>query len=121
MTPMVDLKVVGSRGPVSVTAILDTGFDDHLCLPTRLAVTLGLVLIGKETVELADGTQKQELVFSGSVQFLGRTRKVRIFLTDSEDALVGTELLADCRLTIDFPTGKVKLTRKPPSSSQRGA
>src|SRR5947207_13742781 len=95
MTPKVDLEVIGSRGPVGVTAILDTGFDDDLCLPTEVAVTLGLPLIGKEIVELADGTQRWELVFSGSVRFLGRTRRVRIVLTDSEDALVGTGLLSD--------------------------
>src|SRR5438876_6942679 len=113
MTPTVELEVLGSRGPVAVTAILDTGFDDDLCLPTEVAVTLGLSLISKETVELADGTEKRELVFSGSIRFLDRTRKVRIFLTDSKDTLVGTGLLSDCRLTIDFPTGKVMLTRKP--------
>jgi hypothetical protein len=63
-------------------------------------------------IELADGTQKPELVFTGTVRFLGRSRRVRIFLTNSEDALVGTDLLADGRLNIDFPTGKVKLSRK---------
>jgi clan AA aspartic protease len=112
MTPTVDLRLIGSRGPVAITAMIDTGFDGHLCLPIRLAVTLGLVLSGRQLVELADGTQKQELVFSGTIRFLGRKRKVRIYLTNSEDALVGNRLLADCRLSIDFPTGKVKLARK---------
>ena len=112
MTPTVVLEVIGSRGQTPLTAIIDTGFDDELCLPIPLAVTLGLSLIGTEDVELADGTQKRELVFAGSVRFLDQIRPVRIFLTESEDALVGTRLLNDCRLNIDFPTGKVKISRK---------
>jgi len=43
MTPRIDLEVIGSRGSVPVMAILDTGFDDQLCLPIRLAVTMGVV------------------------------------------------------------------------------
>jgi clan AA aspartic protease len=119
MTPLVDLEVIGPRGPLAIAAILDTGFDGHLCLPVRLAVALGLTLIDRRMIELADGTQKWELVFSGVVRFLGKTRKVRIYLTESEDALVGTELLSDCRLSIDFTTGKVMLTRRPQASKRK--
>jgi hypothetical protein len=76
-------------------------------------------LIDKRLVELADGTRKRELVFAGSVRLLGKTRKARIYLTESDDALVGTTLLSDCRLSIDFPTGKVMLTRKKQPSGKR--
>jgi predicted aspartyl protease len=40
MTPTVDLDVQGSRGTATLTAIIDTGFDGDLCLPTSLAVGL---------------------------------------------------------------------------------
>lgn len=119
MSPMTNLIVIGSRGAVPITALIDTGFDEYVCLPIRLAVTLGLELIGTQEIELADGTQKDELVFAGSVRFLGRTRKVRISLTQSEEALVGTGLLADCRLTIDFPTERVQITRRGPSRGKQ--
>jgi clan AA aspartic protease len=121
MTPTVGLEVIGVRGPVAIKAVIDTGFDGELCLPTKLAVTLGLVLVGKQAVELADGSHKWELVFSGSVRFLGRRRKVSIYLTDSEDALLGTRLLADCRLTIDFPNGTVRVTRNMSAPAKRDA
>jgi clan AA aspartic protease len=111
MTPTIKLKVFGLRSSMTLTAIIDTGFDDHLCLPVGVAVTLGLTLDTQHLVELADGTQKDELVFAGDVSFMGKKKKVRIYLTNSEDALVGTRLLEDCRLTIDFPTGKVKIKR----------
>ena len=119
MTPTFDLEVMGSRARISVTCIIDTGFEGDICLPTALAVRLGLELTGETEVELADGTVKKQLVFGGSVRFLGQTRKIGILISDSEDALLGTALLADCRLTIDFPTGKVKLVRRPPRRKKR--
>jgi hypothetical protein len=70
-------------------------------------------------VELADGTMKKELPFAGSVQFLGETRAAQIYLTDSDDALIGTSLLSDCRLVVDFPAGAVHLKRKPPRRRKR--
>jgi clan AA aspartic protease len=114
MSPTCEVEVMGSRARLPVTAIIDTGFDGDICIPTPLAVQLGLELTAETQVELADGTIKTQLVFAGSVHFLGKTREVAIYISDSYDSLVGTAMLADCRLTIDFPTGKVRLVRKPP-------
>ena len=90
MTPTADLEIMGSRASMAITAIIDTGFDGYVCLPTSIAVQLGLELVSQGSVELADGTVKTELLFAGSVQFLGGTRAVQIYLTESEDALIGT-------------------------------
>ena len=60
-------------------------------------------------------------LFAGSVQFLGETRAVPINLTDNDDAIIGTSLLADCRLLVDFPAAAVRLTRKPPRRGKRKA
>lgn len=119
MTPTADLEVRGSRGAVRIKALIDTGFSGDVCIPKTAAIRLGLELVALADIELADGTQKLELVFSGSVRFLGRTRPVQIYLTDSEDALLGTSLLADCRLVIDFPMGQVRLTHKPGRRGKR--
>ena len=119
MTPTAELEIMGSRGSMPITAIIDTGFDGYVCLPISIAVHLGLELVSQGSVELADGTVKTELLFSGAVQFLGERRTVQIYLTDSEDALIGTSLLADCRLLIDFQAGTVRLTRKPPRRGKR--
>ncbi len=114
MTPTTELEVQGTRGSASITAIIDTGFEGDLCLPVSVAVGHGLELVSQVPIELADGTQKLELVFAGSVVFLDRQREVFIYLTDSDDALVGTHLLSNCRLSIDFTTGKTQLTTKRP-------
>ena len=108
MTPTAQAEVIGTRQTIAITAIVDTGFDGDLCLPTRHAVQLGLELIGEQHIELADGTQRYELVFAGSVRLFGETRTVEIMLTKSEDALLGTRLLDHYRVSIDFPGGRVK-------------
>ena len=56
MTPIARIEAIGSRQTLVFTATVDTGFDGDLCLPTRLAVQLGLELIGELEIELADGT-----------------------------------------------------------------
>ena len=61
------------------------------------------------------------MLFAGAVQFLGETRAVPIYLTDSDDALIGNSLLAGCRLLVDFPAAVVRLTRKPPRRGKRKA
>jgi clan AA aspartic protease len=116
MTPTADIQVSGLRGTVRVRAVVDTGFDGDLCLPITVGVTLGLVLKGENQVELADGSLTWEMVFGGTVRFVGRRRRVDIYLTRSEEALIGTGLLDGCRLTIDFGTGSVELAK---SSSGR--
>ncbi len=110
MTPMVNVRVAGTRKRISARAILDTGFEGQLCLPIDMAVPLGLELCGKTWYQLADGKVQRDLLFKGNVFFLGKKRRVIISLTEG-DALVGTELLSDCRLLIDFPKEKVRLAR----------
>jgi len=85
--PRLKVPVVGSRAGIAVDALVDTGFDGDLCLPTLLAIQLGLELRDVIWVELADGTLKNELVFTGVVVWEGEDREVMITLTESEEAL----------------------------------
>src|SRR5438094_939257 len=109
MTPMAEIEVSGTRRKVTLDASIDTGFDGHVCIPIDVGVTLGLELNGRTQVELADGSQKVELLFPGQATFLDKKQRVRMTLTDSEEALIGTELLTGCRLSVDFDSGDVQL------------
>ena len=108
----IDVTVIGARQEITVRANLDTGFDGWVCLPIRLAIQLGLELCGFQTVELADGTEKEELVFAGEVTFGDRREEVDVTLTSAQDALVGIGLLADSVLTIDFVDRTLEVARK---------
>jgi clan AA aspartic protease len=111
-TPKTDITVGGSRGSALIPAIIDTGFDGYVCLPVDIAEKLGLELTGRVVAVLADGSEKSDLLFSGWVELLGKRRTAEICLT-TDEALIGTGLLADCELSIDFGSGAVQLSRKP--------
>ena len=108
--PRVEIEVRGTRATVRVAAILDTGFDGELSLPIGIAMQLGLELRDVITVELADGSLSDELVFAGylSEEEEGE-REVSILLTQSQDALLGTELLRGRRVILDFGTGEAEI------------
>ena len=112
--PRVAITVRGARSDVSLDAVIDTGFDGHLCLPVAVAIELGLELYGAQRTELADGSIKSELVFIGHAGFASLpSQEVEILLTESDEALVGVGFLADCHLEIDFPKGIVRIHPKP--------
>ena len=102
-----EVRLIGSRGQIGVSAVVDTGFSGAVCLPVKLAIQLGLELISEVTVEYADGTRKDELVFSGEVVWDGKTREVEVYLTRGEEVLIGKRLFEDGVLEIDYPRGNV--------------
>lgn len=56
-------------------------------------------------VKLADGSRKKELIFSASAKLGEETKDVWIILTESEDALIGTNMFS--KLEISFDDNKV--------------
>jgi clan AA aspartic protease len=97
---------------MTLWTLVDTGFDGWVCLPTPIAIQLGLELFGLQVVELGDGSDIEELVFRGEVMFNQKRRDVNITLTNSADALLGTGLLEDSVLTIDFVKSTMEIVRK---------
>ena len=111
-TPVVSLKVFGTRGEITVEGVLDTGFDGFLCLPIPLAVTLGLELIEVIRAELADGTIiEDELVFAGQAEWDGAVVRVPMVLTRSEDPLIGTAFLKGHVVQLDYKANTVRIER----------
>ncbi|MGQ9628238.1 MAG: hypothetical protein ACUVV0_15210 [Anaerolineae bacterium] len=108
----VEITVAGQWQEIAIKAILDTGFNGWVCLPTPIAVQLGLTLFGVQTLELADGTNKKQLTFIGEVIFGDRQEWTEIILTESQEALVGTSMLLDRVLTIDFSEKTLEITPK---------
>lgn len=103
MTPRTDITVGGSRGSAVIPAVIDTGFEGYVCVPVQIAERLGIELTGRTVAVLADGTEKEDLLFSGWVEFLGKRRTVEMCLT-TDEPLIGTGLwlTATSRL-ISFP------------------
>jgi clan AA aspartic protease len=106
--PKIEIVVTGMES-IAINVIIDTGFDGDICLPIQIAIQLGLKLKDVTNVELADGTIKRELVFAGLVKLGDEEEDSRIILTESKDAVMGTGLLHDRSLKIDFLNGKVSI------------
>ena len=92
--PVIETTIFGSRGQINVIALIDTGFSGTICIPVKLAIQLGLELISEVTVEYADGT-----------------KDIEIYLTRSEDILIGKELFNDGVLEINFIKRAVEFRR----------
>ena len=95
-TPCCKLRVSGldQNTALEFTAIIDTGFDGFLLMPTPAGVPLGLV--GRVTTEIiqADGKEKPTSAGEGLVGIGGEERQGLIILQDdAQDILIGTELL----------------------------
>ena len=105
----VQIEVGGRKSSLTTLALLDSGFDGELCLPIEIALPLGLELAAVQTVEFADGSTKKELLFDGRLRWEGKFRRVEISLTEAQQAMLGTALLLDRCLTIDFRSGEVRI------------
>ena len=107
-SPIIRITVRGSKDEVTVDGILDTGFNGFICLPIVVAVPLGLELIDVADSELADGTIVQdELVFAGKALWGSEFMDVEILLTKSTDTLIGTAILKNSDVRLNFRTGEV--------------
>ena len=114
--PRIAVSIFGNRGELTIDAVIDTGFDGSLCLPLSLAIPLGLELHGRINYELADGTIKRELTFEATIRLGEAMNQVEISLTESEDALLGSELLDGYVLEIDYGNRTVEIRESPMNS-----
>ena len=97
--------------------VVDTGFNGALELPAALSSRLVLESAGFITSVLAAGVTVEEEAFRTFIEFDGERIEVDVTFADVEQALLGTWLLANHRLEIDFPKATVRLTRATDSGS----
>jgi clan AA aspartic protease len=106
--PLVPLVLHGMRKR-RIDAVLDTGFTGHLCLAQRHRRSVKLTPVGEVETELADGSRILQPVHIGEITFAGVTRQVFVTLTRSRDSLLGTALLRDKRVHLDFVRRRVSI------------
>ena len=118
----VDIAVVGLDETVEVTASIDTGFNGYLMLSLPLALSIGLKLINVLPIGFADTSIQNKFVFDGTVLFGKKKMAVEILLTSSEESLLGTALLQEHKLTVDWPRRTIEIipsTQKTKTISNR--
>ncbi len=98
-------------GPrADIEAWIDTAFNGGLALPREVAAELGLPPGVSTEAVLADGSRVVLEAFVCYLDWFGGTYRTQAVATDGAYPLLGTQLLAGRRLTIDYVAGTVELT-----------
>lgn len=88
-------------------AIVDTGFNGDLELPERLRSHVNAQFIGRTTSLLAANQQVEEDVYLVDFPFDGHVTRAQATLVDGDEILIGTRMLREYRLQIDFRAATV--------------
>jgi predicted aspartyl protease len=123
--PLVRIETPGFFDPL--VAFVDTGFNGALLLDERQAARLGFSVVRNSAtpVQLASRRNEDFMVGRGSFLWLGERRTITAYVLigtqgerrarnarkTEEEILIGTDLLSDCRLEIDFPARKVLISK----------
>jgi clan AA aspartic protease len=103
--PAIEVEVGGQAWQ----AIIDTGFNGELELPERLRSHVNAEFVGRAASLLAANQRIEEDVFLVDFPFDWRAVRVQATFVNGDEILIGTRILRDYRLLIDFPVGTVAI------------
>jgi clan AA aspartic protease len=89
---------------LEVEAVVDTGFDGELTLPSRTIRRLGYPHAGSAGGTLADGSEVQFDFHEGQVLWHGAVRPVAVIAAEGQP-LIGMALLRGSRLSVKVLPG----------------
>lgn len=93
-----------------MTAWVDTAFDGHLVFPESLILHLGLQRLSKTEATLADGGVVVLQSYFCYMNWFGTMVPLQVVASDSGMPLMGTALLTDRVLHIDYHRKELSLT-----------
>lgn len=101
---LLDVTVAASRDAesTSVTVWVDTAFNGHFVFPRQLIADLGLQQEAATEAVLADGSKVLLESFACCIHWFGKDVVAQVIANDGRLPLLGTELLADRRLEVDY-------------------
>jgi len=109
--PVVEVKLDLGKEKRIVNAVIDTGFNGYISVPKKLIDRSDWDFLGIEEYELASGELMRERVFLGRIE-IGTEKLVAFILSsNSSDALIGTKLLKNRVLTINFADKTLKIEK----------
>jgi predicted aspartyl protease len=106
-SPVIDWEIAGRTW----TATIDTGFNGDLELPEALRSEVNPVFVIRALSLLAADLFVEEDYFSVAVEFDGRPVKAEATFVAGHSILIGTNLLHEYRLEVDFVARTVRLER----------
>ncbi len=106
-SPEIVVKIAGQAW----RAVIDTGFNGDLELPLPLFSLLAPRKRGPVVSILAGGQSVVETAYELNFPFDGRMLLAEATFTSATEILIGTHLIRDYRLEVDFPARTVSLQR----------
>ncbi len=92
-------------------ATIDTGFNGDLELPERLRNSLNAAYVGQITSALVGGKMLEEAVYLVDLPFDDKVIEAEATFVPGSGMLIGTHLLREYRLLINFASRTVELER----------
>ena len=105
--PTITLPIAGQNW----RATIDTGFNGDLELPESLQHSLNARYVGQVTSALAGGQTIEESVYLVEFPFDGKVIQAEAIFVANHEILIGTHLLKEYRLLINFVRKIVELER----------
>jgi clan AA aspartic protease len=105
---IVEIRFVGGD---SQECIVDTGFDGALILPASIAERHAFPVVARLVFELVGGARISADVALGEIEWLGKRRSVEVVISESNDALIGTEMFEGATLVVNYASRLVSISR----------
>lgn len=106
-SPIIEMNIQGTIWK----AVVDTGFNSDLELPRSLFDAVVIRYVSEGYSMLAGGLTTVQEFYQVRVPFDGEVVEALATFVDEETILLGTGLLKEYVLLIDFPAGTVSLTQ----------
>ncbi len=109
---LVDIAIRRSEteAPTIVMAWIDTAFNGFLVFPQEMIGKLGLQQEAATEAILADGSRVTLESFACYVEWFGELKKAQVIGNMGKLPLLGTELLVQRKLLIDYTAGIVSIS-----------
>jgi clan AA aspartic protease len=101
---VISVALSGGGKIKSVDAVIDTGFNGFLSLPTAIIMELGLPWNYRDRATLGDGSETLFDVYDAEVIWNGQYREIEVNAAETEP-LLGMRMLKGYRLQVDTIEG----------------
>jgi len=95
----------------TIKCVLDTGFNGSLLLPREFVEINAMLFVGREKVMMVEEISTEIDTAIAEVNWLDEEFSIRIFISETDEFLIGTQMLADTLLEINYKNRTVKITK----------
>ena len=95
----------------TIECVLDTGFNGSILLPREFVETNAMLFVGREKVMMVEEISTEIDTAIAEVNWLDEEFSIRIFISETNESLIGTQMLSDTLLEIDYKNRTMKITK----------